>query len=97
MDNPVTSTGADKGKIAAGAARSNTVGICMDRSNALNFSRSDTSVPYPTGVFEHDLSEVELDLVRNKGVGLILALIVSLGLWAMIWLAIATLFGVGPF
>jgi hypothetical protein len=69
----------------------------MDRSNVLNFSRPDATMPFPIGAFEQDLSEVEFDLVRNKGLGLILALIVSLGLWAMIWLAIASLFGVAPF
>jgi hypothetical protein len=68
----------------------------MDRSNVLNFARSDAPMTFAIGAFEQDLSEVELDLARTRGLGLILALVVSLGLWVMIWLAIATLFGVGP-
>ena len=62
----------------------------MDRNNVLRFTPLDEGAGFRRSASEHDLSEVAFDFFRNKGGGLIVALLVSLGLWGVIWLAVAS-------
>jgi len=68
----------------------------MDRNNVLNYTRSEDNGFLRAAMFEQDLSEVEPDIYRNKGIMLIIALMLSLGLWAVIGIAVAALIGNRP-
>jgi hypothetical protein len=46
--------------------------------------------PFVAGLFEEERSEMEANLVPNRRLGLILAFVLSLGLWAIIWVVVAT-------
>jgi hypothetical protein len=63
----------------------------MDGNNVLNFTRLDEGVGFHGATSEQDLSGVGFDIFRNNRIGLIVALLVSLGLWGVIWLALASL------
>jgi hypothetical protein len=62
----------------------------MDRNNVLNFTRLDEAVGFRGTMREQDRRGVGIDIFQNNGIGLIVALLVSLGLWAVIWLAAAS-------
>jgi hypothetical protein len=63
----------------------------MNRNNLLNFARLDEDVGFCRAVYEQNPSEVGSDIFQSKGITLIVALLVSLGLWGVIWLAVASL------
>jgi hypothetical protein len=63
----------------------------MNRNNLLSFARLDEGAGFRRAVYEQDPSEVGLDIFQSKGITLIVALLVSLGLWGVIWLAVASL------
>jgi hypothetical protein len=68
----------------------------MDRSNVLNYTGPKDAVRFRRALFEQEPSEVEVDIFRNKRIMLIVALALSLGLWAAIGVAVATLIGNRP-
>ena len=68
----------------------------MDRNNVLNYTRREDRMFFHTAGFEQDLSQVERDIFPHKGMILIVALMLSLGLWAIIAVAVATLIGNRP-
>ena len=61
----------------------------MNRNNLLSFARLDEGAGFRRAVYEQDPSEVGLDIFQSKGITLIVALLVSLGLWAAICFAVA--------
>jgi len=63
----------------------------MDRNNLLSFARLDEDPGFRRAVYEQNPSEVGSDIFQSKGITLIVALLVSLGLWGVIWLAVASL------
>jgi hypothetical protein len=63
----------------------------MNKDNVLSFNRSSERVSFHSPAFEQHPSVVEYDIFRSKGMVLIVALLLSLGLWAMIWLAVASI------
>jgi hypothetical protein len=62
----------------------------MDKINVLHFVGRDEGVAFSSAVFEPDLFESDEATLRDKGMGLIVALVLSLGLWVVIWLAVAS-------
>jgi hypothetical protein len=68
----------------------------MDRNNVLNYTHSEDDRLFRAARFEQDLSEVESDISWNKGIMLIVALMLSLTLWAVIGIAVAALIGNRP-
>jgi hypothetical protein len=68
----------------------------MDSNNVLNYTRRKDAAFFRAAAFEEDLSEVEQDIFRNKGTMLIVALMLSLALWAIIGVAVAALIGNRP-
>ena len=69
----------------------------MDTDNVLNFSRPDENRAFGGAAFEISLSAVERRIFHNKGIALLFAMLLSLGLWAGIWLAVAALVARAPF
>jgi hypothetical protein len=63
----------------------------MDRNNVLNFTRLGVGPDFRGAMREQDRSEVGIDIFRNNGIGLIAGLLVSLGLWGAIGVAVASL------
>jgi hypothetical protein len=68
----------------------------MDSNNVLNYTRRKDAAFFHAAAFEQDLSEVEQDIFRNKGIILVVALMLSLALWAIIGVAVAALIGNRP-
>jgi hypothetical protein len=65
-------------------------GGSMER-NLLSLTPLDGQGDSHGAIYEQDLSEVGFDIFRSPGIGLIFALLVSLGLWAVIWRAVVYL------
>jgi hypothetical protein len=63
----------------------------MDRDNVLNFTRLEVGPDFRGAMREQDRSEVGIDSFKYNGIGLIAALLVSLGLWGAIGVAVASL------
>jgi len=62
----------------------------MDRYNVLNFTPLDAGPNFRGAMREPDRSQVGTDIFGNNGLGLIAALLVSLGLWGAIGVAVAS-------
>jgi hypothetical protein len=62
----------------------------MDGNNVLNFTRLSEGAGFRGAAAEKDQSEIAFDILRSKGFALVVALLVSLGLWGVIWLAVAS-------
>jgi hypothetical protein len=59
----------------------------MHRNNVLNFARFDEEPDFSRAASEPYLSQVGLDIFRNNKIGLMVALLVSSGLWGALLLA----------
>jgi hypothetical protein len=62
----------------------------MNRNNVLNFTRLDGRAGFRDAMSEQDLSGVGRHIFRNNQIALVVALLVSLGLWGVIWRAVAS-------
>jgi hypothetical protein len=62
----------------------------MGSNNVLRFTPLNERASFRGAASKQDLSEVALDIFRKKTIGLIIAFLVSLGLWGIIWLAVAS-------
>jgi hypothetical protein len=63
----------------------------MNNHNVLNFVRPDKGVAARSAAYERELPDAGEDYdLRDKGMGLLVAVVVSLGLWAIIWLVVAS-------
>jgi hypothetical protein len=68
----------------------------MASNNVLILPRREERSGFRSAIFEPDAAETESNTFRIKGVTLIVALMLSLGLWAIIGIAVAALFASGP-
>jgi len=68
----------------------------MDGYDRVNFSLPDEQQRFYAALFEQDPFELEGDSFSNKGRMLIVALLLSLGLWTVIGVAVAALLGNRP-
>jgi hypothetical protein len=68
-------------------------GGVMSRSDLINFNSLKEKSPFLLAFFHEMRSEVEAEGSSDRRLGLILALVLSLGLWAIIWVVVAALIG----
>jgi hypothetical protein len=67
----------------------------VNGNNLIDLLNADDNADFAATSFEQYASEPETNIINN-GVGLIVALVLSLGLWAMIWVAVCALIGSAP-
>jgi hypothetical protein len=62
----------------------------MDRTNVLSLIRLDEVKGFRSAMSEQDLPWVGFDIPRSNAIWLLVALLISLGLWVGIWFAVAS-------
>jgi hypothetical protein len=70
-------------------------GGTVSRNHAIDFNVVRDKANFVTALLESELSEVEFDIFNKKKICLVFALMLSLGLWAIIWVAVSAIIGAG--